>query len=173
MEFYAKCINGHQKHVDTYDEVVRLRGLHCKFCIADLIKSFPTIAQPGQPFSVLNRPPLKGKTMSLEDRIVALTAAIEANTAALGGAKAPAAAAGKTAATKPTKAAAPAHTREELASLFSEFKAVEGGTDAAKAVVSEVGKVSKSKDIPDNLIDAVFDAATEKLAELKAADESV
>ena len=105
--------------------------------------------------------------MSLEQKIEALTAAIEANTAALkagGGAAASTSKATATKTTKEEKPKAPAHTREEMAALVRKVKA-EKGEDAAKGIIKEVGGVEKLADIPDAKIDAVFDAATEKLAE--------
>lgn len=101
--------------------------------------------------------------------IAANTAAIEANTAALGG-KAPAAkaeastgakttppkaGAGKA---KPETAAKSANTRAAMQSLLNDVKE-EHGSAKAKELINDVGGVAKMSDIPENKIDAVFDAA--------------
>lgn len=94
--------------------------------------------------------------MSLEEKIAALTAAVEANTAALkagGGAKAG------------TGSSSPAskHTRAEMQAAMNELKEKKGAPEA-KALIKEVGGVDKLADIPDDKIDACFDAAKKKLA---------
>lgn len=108
--------------------------------------------------------------MSIEQKIEALIAALEANTAALkaGGAAAPAA--GKPAATSTTKTvketAKPAstNTREAMQALLKKVKE-EKSADDAKGIIKEVGGVEKMADIPEDKIDAVFDAATAALEE--------
>lgn len=105
--------------------------------------------------------------MSIEQKIEALTAALEANTAALK------AAGGTTAATKPAAAAktvkepakpACVNTREAMQALLKKVKE-EKSADDAKGIIKEVGGVEKMADIPEDKIDAVFDAATAALEE--------
>lgn len=120
--------------------------------------------------------------MSLEQKIEALTAAIEANTAALlksGGkpaaaaktdsddAEKPAAAAKKTA--KPAKVESE-HTREEMQAALGELKEA---TDAAtaKAVISKHGGVAKMAEIPDDKIDAVYEAAKKALEDAAGGED--
>lgn len=113
--------------------------------------------------------------MSIETLLQNLITAVEANTAALGGAKASATSTAATKPATPAKTAAkptkvePTHTRDELAALTGELKELSGGTDEPKALVKEFGKVEKSKDIPDELIDTVYDAFAAKIAEYKDA----
>ena len=105
--------------------------------------------------------------MSLEQAIQALTAAVEANTAALNGAGA-----SKPAATTSTKAEKPAadaytpkHSKEEMTAALNEVKE-RFGTPVAKAIVTDVGNAAKMAEITDpKLIDACYDAAKAKLAE--------
>ena len=107
--------------------------------------------------------------MSLEESILKLAAAIEANTAALGVVPAP----GKAAAPSTEKAAsaskpkAPAyeakHSHEEMAAALGEVKE-KFGAPAAKAIISETGGKAKMAEITDpKTIDAVYDAAKAKL----------
>ena len=121
--------------------------------------------------------------MSLEQKIEALTAAIEANTAALlkSGAKPaaaantdsedekPAAAAKKT--TKPAKVESE-HTREEMQAALGELKEA---TDAAtaKAVISKHGGVAKMAEIPDDKIDAVYEAAKKALEDAAGGEDDM
>ena len=114
--------------------------------------------------------------MSLEESILKLVAALEANTAAIG--LAPAPSAGKPAATpaatdkaaastssKPAKPAAyeAKHSHEEMAAALGEVKE-RFGAPAAKAIISEVGGKAKMAEITDpKAIDAVYDAAKAKL----------
>lgn len=106
--------------------------------------------------------------MSIEQKIDALIAALEANTAALkaGGAAAPAA--GKPAATSTTKTVketpkpASTNTREAMQALLKKVKE-DKTADDAKAIIKDVGGVEKMADIPEDKIDAVFDAATAAL----------
>jgi hypothetical protein len=106
--------------------------------------------------------------MSLEQAIQALTAAVEANTAALKGAGAskPAAAPAPAPAAKPAAAEyAPKHSKEEMTAALNEVKE-RFGTPVAKSIVTDVGKAAKMAEITDpKLIDACYDAAKAKLAE--------
>jgi hypothetical protein len=103
--------------------------------------------------------------MSIEKTLADLTVALNENTAALkalastGGASAPAAApaAGKSAG-KPAAAAKPTHTRAEMNAVLQEVKEKKGAP-AAKAIIKETGGVEKMAEIPDDKIDAVYDAA--------------
>ncbi len=107
--------------------------------------------------------------MSLEESILKLVAAIEANTAALGVVPAPGKAAApsteKAASTsKPAKAAYEAkHSHEEMAAALGEVKE-KFGAPAAKAIIKETGGKDKMAEITDpKTIDAVYDAAKAKL----------
>ncbi len=108
--------------------------------------------------------------MSLEEKIVALTAAIEANTAALkagGGA----AKTGKTETKTETAGYTAKHDKAEMQAALNDVKE-KLGTPAAKAIVKEVGKAEKMAEITDpKLIDACYDAAKAKLKE--SADNDV
>ena len=115
--------------------------------------------------------------MSLEQALADNTAAVLALTAALAKG-APAATAGastdakaetKTAATgkttktaKDTKPAAPKHSREEVTAAVSEVKE-KFDTDTARGLFQQYAE--KLKDVPDDKLDALYDAAKEKLAE--------
>lgn len=109
--------------------------------------------------------------MSLEQAIVALTAAVEANTAALGG-KAPVAGkAEKPAATSKPAASAyePKHSKEEMKAALAEVKEKQS-TLAAKEIIKEVGKQDKMDEINDpKIIDLTYAAAKAKLAESEEA----
>lgn len=111
--------------------------------------------------------------MSIEKALADLTAALEANTAALkaagtagsAGAAAPAAAPEKTTRGKknaeaeaPAKKTGPTHTREEMVAALNDVKEKKGLQDA-KAIITDVGGVTKMADIPDEKIDAVFEKA--------------
>ena len=109
--------------------------------------------------------------MSLEESILKLVAALEANTAAIGvvpaagKAAAPAASTEKAAsASKPAKAAYEAkHSHEEMAAALGEVKE-KFGAPAAKAIIKETGGKDKMAEITDpKAIDAVYDAAKAKL----------
>lgn len=107
--------------------------------------------------------------MSLEQAIEKLTAAIEANTAAVTAAagSAPAAAPAATGKGKKAdtpKADTPKVTREQMTKALNDVKEAKG-VDAAKGIIKDVGKAAKMADIADNLIEAVYNAAVEKLAE--------
>lgn len=110
--------------------------------------------------------------MSLEQKIEALTAAVEALTAKINGAAtaaapAPAPAAAK--AEKPAKAEyTPKHSKDDMTAALNEVKE-KFGTPVAKAIVTEVGKAAKMAEITDpKLIDACYEAAK---AKLEAAEE--
>lgn len=106
--------------------------------------------------------------MSIEEALSKLTAAVEANTAALlGGGKSAAAPAGEKAAstTKPSKPAGytAQHSHEEMAAALGEVKE-KFGAPAAKAIIKEVGGKDKMAEITDpKAIDATYDAAKAKL----------
>lgn len=80
---------------------------------------------------------------------------------------------GSTANATSTKAAdkpsGPKHHREQLAAAMDKLKA-KTSPDVCRALIAEaVGKPSKLAEVPEDKIDAVFDAATKKLAEVEAA----
>lgn len=106
--------------------------------------------------------------MSIEEALSKLTAAVEANTAALlGGGKSAAAPAAEKAAstTKPSKPAGytAQHSHEEMAAALGEVKE-KFGAPAAKAIIKETGGKDKMAEITDpKTIDAVYDAAKAKL----------
>ena len=107
--------------------------------------------------------------MSLEESILKLVAALEANTAAIGvvpaAGKAAAPSTEKAASTsKPAKAAYTAqHSHEEMAAALGEVKE-KFGAPAAKAIIKETGGKDKMAEITDpKTIDAVYDAAKAKL----------
>lgn len=120
--------------------------------------------------------------MSIENALASLQAAVEALTAKIDGASVKAsgsaatetkteAKAEKAATTKAAKAApakkGPLNTREAMQALLSKVKE-EKGAPAAKAIITETGGVAKMAEIPEDKIDAVFDAAT---AVLEADDD--
>lgn len=99
--------------------------------------------------------------MSIETLLTNLTAAIEANTAAMlksGGA----AAAGKTTGEKKT-AEKKGPTREEMEAALSAVKE-KHGTKAAKEIIADVGKAAKMAEIEEANFKAVLDAAKAKEA---------
>jgi hypothetical protein len=105
--------------------------------------------------------------MSLEKAIADLTVAIQENTAALkaGGGKAAASSGGETTAnTKPKGETKPSskHTRAEMQAALSELKEKKG-TEAARTVIKDVGGAGKMAEIPEDKIDAVYDAAKKAL----------
>jgi len=107
--------------------------------------------------------------MSLEQAIQALTAAVEANTAALKGAGAKPAASASTTTTKAEKPAAAEyaakHSKEAMTAALNEVKE-RFGTPVAKSIVTDVGKAAKMAEITDpKLVDACYEAAKAKLAE--------
>jgi hypothetical protein len=104
--------------------------------------------------------------MSLEQKIEALTAALEANTAALtksvGGASG-----GTTTKTKKDepKGYAAKHSVEEMQAALQELKD-KAGAPVAKGIVKEVGGKEKMAEITDpETIDKVYEAAKNKLKE--------
>jgi len=108
--------------------------------------------------------------MSLEQKIEALTAAVEALTVSMkAGGAAPAA--GKT--TK-TEKATPAgykakHSVEEMQAALAEVKE-KLGTPAAKAIITDIGKAAKMAEITDpETVDACYDAAKAKLQDAEDA----
>ena len=107
--------------------------------------------------------------MSLEQKIEALTAAVEALTAKMSGAAAapaPAPAAEKPKAEKPKAAEyTPKHTKDEMTAALNEVRE-KFGTPVAKSIVTETGKAAKMAEITDpKLIDACYEAAKAKLEE--------
>lgn len=112
--------------------------------------------------------------MSLEQKIEALTVAVEALTAAMKGG-APAAGKAATpapAAAKTTKAEYKAeHTADQMKAALTKVKETLG-TGEAKAIIKDVGKADKMADITDpKLIDACYKAATAKLEEQSGGDD--
>lgn len=106
--------------------------------------------------------------MSIEQALAALTAAVEANTAALKGG----ASAGKTETKNETKTKGytAKHTKEEMLAAMNEVKE-KIDADTAKGIRDSVGKVAKLAELTDPAtIDAVYDAAK---AALKKAEDDV
>jgi hypothetical protein len=105
--------------------------------------------------------------MSIEDALAKLTAAVEANTAALKGGK-PAAAAAETKAEKPadkpktetTEAKGP--SRAEVNALLGKVKD-KFDMAAAKTIIKDVGGVDKMADIPEGKFAAIVTACNGKL----------
>lgn len=58
----------------------------------------------------------------------------------------------------PAKKPASEHTREEMVAALEDLRAAKG-KEIAKSVIAEAGGVAKMADIPDDKIDAVYDAA--------------
>lgn len=116
--------------------------------------------------------------MSIEQALATLTAAVEANTAALlkaGGAPAAAPAAAdaeapkrgrpaKTETTPPAKATKPAHDRSAVNAALEEVKEAHG-VEAAKNIISKVGKAAKRADIAEENLTAVYEACKAKMDE--------
>lgn len=102
--------------------------------------------------------------MSLEDSIAKLTAAVEANTAALkaGGGKSSSGSSGKT----DDKPAAGKHTKDEMIAAINEVNEKCGTPDAKKIIADATGSASgKMKDITDPAkIDEAYLAAKKALA---------
>lgn len=98
--------------------------------------------------------------MSLEDKIAALTVAIEANTAALKGG------AGKsTSTTSNDSGYKPKHDASKMAAALNEVKEKHGMPEAKK-IVKEVGGAAKMSEITDPAtIDKVYEAAKKRLEE--------
>jgi hypothetical protein len=104
--------------------------------------------------------------MSLEQKIEALTTAVEALTAKMSGASA---SAGTPAADKPAKKAAaeytPKFSKDEMTAALNEVKE-KFGTPVAKEIVTGTGKADKMANITDpKLIDACYEAAKAKMKE--------
>lgn len=107
--------------------------------------------------------------MSLEQAIAALTAAVEANTAAiLKGGSAPAAAPAPAPAAKAKaepKGYEAKHTADEMKAVLTQVKETLG-TPIAKAIIKDVGGVDKLAEITDpKVIDACYEAGKAKLKE--------
>lgn len=109
--------------------------------------------------------------MSLEESILKLVAALEANTAAIGltpsgkSATPPAEKATTSASSKPAKPAAyeAKHSHEEMAAALGEVKE-KFGAPAAKAIIKDVGGKDKMAEITDpKAIDATYEAAKAKM----------
>lgn len=113
--------------------------------------------------------------MSLEDAILKLTAAVEANTAALkAGGSAPAAT-GKAAKepkteTKTEAAYTPKHDKSKMTAALNEVKE-KFDAATAKGIIKNVGGAEKMAEINDpQKIDETYEAAIKKLAEKKDDD---
>lgn len=100
--------------------------------------------------------------MSLEDKIAALIAAVEANTAALKGG------AGKSSSTSTASASSgykPKHDASKMAAALNEVKEKHGIREAKK-IVMEVGGAAKMSEITGpETIDMVYEAAKKRLEE--------
>lgn len=101
--------------------------------------------------------------MSLEDKIAALTAAVEANTAALKGG------AGKSTSTasadKGETGYKPKYDASKMAAALNDVKEKHGMPEAKK-IVKEVGGAAKMSEITDPAtIDKVYEAAKKRLEE--------
>jgi hypothetical protein len=120
--------------------------------------------------------------MSLEQRIEALTAAIEANTAALlGGAgkadKAPAATAEKAAKTEKVEKAAKTekaayeakHTKTEALAAIDEVK-VKKGVPAAKAIIKAVGFDKLAEIVKPEDLDKLYEESKKALEDAEEED---
>lgn len=121
--------------------------------------------------------------MSIEQALATLTAAVEANTAALlkaGGAPAAAPAAAdaeapkrgrpaKTETTPPAKPAKPAHDRNAVNAALEELKEAHG-VQAAKDIITKIGKAAKRADIPEENLTAVYEACKAKMEEADGGD---
>jgi hypothetical protein len=141
----------------------------------------PVVGSPTQPLSTIRHHSEKLK-MSIEQALATLTAAVEANTAALlkaGGAAAPAAAAPEAEAPKrgrpaKTEAAAPvkskpAHDRNAVNAALEEVKETHG-VEAAKNIISKVGKAAKRADIAEENLTAVYEACKAKMEDADGGD---
>ena len=114
--------------------------------------------------------------MSIEDAILKLAAALEANTAAVlasGGTAAAAPAAEKTTKGKKADAPAPAPaapkvTRDEVNAALEQVKE-KFGVEEAKAIISGAGKAPKRADIAEDNFAAVIAACAAKME--SSADE--
>lgn len=109
--------------------------------------------------------------MSIEDALAKLTAAVEANTAAIkAGAGKPAADAppakpsteSKGKGNKETPPAKPKNDRSAVNAALEKVKEDKGVEDAKK-IIAEVGGVAARKDIPEDKFDAVVDACKKVL----------
>ncbi len=119
-----------------------------------------------------------GEIMSLEERMVALTEALDRNTAAILGGKPPAAA-GKPAPGKPapSKPATPTITADEI-KLAVNTVARDYGVLEARKIIADVGKAKALADIPEARWPAVLAACQAKMtppdeSALAAEDEAL
>lgn len=106
--------------------------------------------------------------MSLEEKIVALTEAVKANTAALGGKAAPAASGDAPKAKPgPKPKAKPTKTADEVKAIIVRVKNEVGSTEAQELIATVVGtegaKLAELMTKPE-LFDAAYAAAEEALA---------
>lgn len=115
----------------------------------------------------------KENSMSLEDSVLALTKAVEANTAAL--LKGGGAVATKPATTpKPAAATAvkPTKTREEMSALAVKYRELigdaNGGKEKTQTIIQATGKAAKLKEVADANIDALCAALEAAIAEAEA-----
>ena len=105
--------------------------------------------------------------MSLEDAITKLTAAVEANTAALKGAGG---STGKAAKETKTETYTPKHDKSKMTAALNEVKE-KFDAATAKGIIKTVGGADKMADINDpQKIDETYEAALKKLAEKKDDD---
>lgn len=68
---------------------------------------------------------------------------------------------------KSQEVAKPKHTRDEMEAALNALKDKKG-IEAAKGVIKSAGGVDKKAEIPDDKVDAVFDAATAAASEEEA-----
>lgn len=106
--------------------------------------------------------------MSLEDKIEALTKAVEANTAALKAAGGSSGGAASSSSAGSTKAAASTTTQAAMQALLNKVK-TEKDADTAKKIIKDAGGVTKMAEIPEDKYDAVA-AACKKALEAAADD---
>lgn len=111
-------------------------------------------------------------SQTLEQLITALTAAVEANTAALLGGAAPAPAKSGTAAksgttSKPAAAKGPKHSVDQVHALVTKIGS-EFGKDAARKVLKDSAGLARLAEVTDANADKVFAAATAAWEELSA-----
>lgn len=115
--------------------------------------------------------------MSLEQAIEKLTAAVEANTKALAGGtgKASTGTSTKSETKTETKKYEAKHTKDEMMAALSELKKKAGGdAEVPKAIIKNVGGADKMADINDPAkIDAVYEAAKEKMASLEESGDGL
>lgn len=100
--------------------------------------------------------------MSFDKLITDLIEAVNKNTEALkaGGGKGGSSSSGSS-----SNSTAQKHTKAEMQAVLQELKEKKSADDAKK-VIKETGGVAKMADIPDDKIDAVYDAAKKILAKV-------